>query len=140
MRMSKLWAVGKWCDAFSLKGALSQVLPLPVRVCTGFLLILCANVVVSAELLVIEQQGCAFCARFNSEISVAYPRTEEGKLAPLVRVDLQGPWPERYSGIEPGFVTPTFILIENDREVDRLVGYPGDEHFWFLLSEMLDKL
>jgi hypothetical protein len=24
--------------------------------------------------------------------------------------------------------------------VDRLIGYPGDEYFWFLLGQMLDKL
>ena len=34
----------------------------------------------------------------------------------------------------------TFILVDKGEEVDRLIGYPGDEHFWFLLGDMLEKL
>ncbi len=95
----------------------------------------------AAELLVVDQPNCPYCERFNAEIAQAYPNTDEGQRAPLVRVQLNAPWPDKYSFINPAAVTPTFILVDDDgEEVDRLVGYPGDEHFWFLLNEMLDKL
>ena len=94
----------------------------------------------AAELLMVEQPGCVFCERFNSEIAPAYPKTSEGQLAPLRRVDLNSPWPADLVSVTPATLTPTFILIHEGNEVDRLAGYPGDNHFWFLLGEMLKKL
>ncbi|MFT6302712.1 MAG: thioredoxin-related protein [Granulosicoccus sp.] len=94
----------------------------------------------SAELLMVEEPGCVYCARFNREIGPAYPKTEEGKLAPLRRLQIADPWPEELEGVRKASVTPTFILVDNGMEIDRLVGYPGDEHFWFLLSQMLGNL
>lgn len=94
----------------------------------------------SAELLMIEEPGCVYCARFNREIGPAYPKTDEGKLAPLRRLQIADPWPESLISVRKASVTPTFILIADGVEIDRLVGYPGDEHFWFLLGQMLDKL
>jgi len=100
----------------------------------------CAMLAHSAELLMIEEPGCVYCARFNREIGPAYPNTVEGKSAPLIRLQIADPWPDAFASVRKASVTPTFILVEDGKEVDRLVGYPGDEHFWFLLSKMLDKL
>lgn len=88
----------------------------------------------------IEQDGCVYCEKFNREIAIAYPKTKEGKRAPLRRVNLDEKWPNDLSKIETQQFTPTFILIENNKEYARLKGYPGDEYFWFLLNEMLAKL
>jgi len=96
--------------------------------------------VFAAELLIIEETHCPYCKRFNAEIAPAYPHTEEGKQAPLVRLQLGETLPEAYASIKPASFTPTFILVENGQEVDRILGYPGDEYFWFLLNEMLDKI
>lgn len=94
----------------------------------------------SVRLLMFEQDNCAYCEKFHAEIGPAYPNTTEGKLAPLHTLMLNEPLPEELKDIEPAFVSPTFVLVENNREVDRLIGYPGDEYFWFLLGEMLEKL
>ena len=88
----------------------------------------------------VEETGCVYCARFNAEISQAYPNTEEGKLAPLHRVNIDNGWPEHLSHIQPETLTPTFILIQDERELGRLHGYQGDEFFWFLLGELLKNL
>ncbi len=93
-----------------------------------------------AELLIVEQDHCPYCEKFNREIAQTYPKTVEGSRAPLVRLDIHKPWPNQYGSIHPASVTPTFILISDGAEIDRLVGYPGDEHFWFLIGQMLDKL
>ncbi len=94
----------------------------------------------AAELLIVESDDCPYCQRFHAEIGVAYPKTEEGKLAPLRILQLGDPMPDEYRNIKPATVTPTFILVDNNTEVDRLLGYPGDEYFWFLLGQMLEKL
>lgn len=88
----------------------------------------------------VEEAGCVYCAKFNAEIAPIYPNTAEGKLATLRRIDLADGWPADLSHIKPERLTPTFILIDNDREMGRLYGYQGDEFFWFLLGELLEKL
>lgn len=94
----------------------------------------------AAELLMVEEPGCVYCARFNREIAPAYPNTAEGKIAPLRRLQIADSWPADLHAVGHAKYTPTFILVENGQEIDRLAGYPGDEHFWFLLGQMLDKL
>lgn len=94
----------------------------------------------AAELVMFEQAGCAWCARFNTEIAPGYPHTEEGKRAPLRRVDIHEPLPDDLADILVERFTPTFVLVENGIEIDRLRGYPGDQFFWALLAEMIAKL
>lgn len=95
----------------------------------------------AAELLVLEQPGCAWCARFDSEIAPGYPHTAEGRRAPLRRIDVTESWPADLVAIAPERLTPTFVLLSDDgAEVARLRGYPGDNFFWPLLAEMLEKL
>ena len=102
--------------------------------------ILTSKAAVSAELLMLEQEGCAYCEKFDREIAAAYPKTAEGKIAPLRRIDINEKWPEDLADIKPTTLTPTFILIENNRESGRLYGYNGDEYFWFLLGELLENM
>jgi hypothetical protein len=47
--------------------------------------------------------------------------------------------PARNAAPKPIF-TPTFVLVEDGREIARLRGYPGDQFFWALVDEMLAKL
>lgn len=95
---------------------------------------------IALELIVIEQAGCHYCERFNAEIAPAYPKTSEGQRAPLRRVDLHADWPTDLSNIRKEAFTPTFVLVHENQELARLHGYPGDEHFWFLLNQMLDSV
>jgi hypothetical protein len=94
----------------------------------------------AAELIMLERPGCGWCLRWNREIAPAYPKTAEGRQAPLRRVDVTGPWPADLAGIAGDPYTPTFIVVENGAEIARLRGYPGEHFFWPLLSEMLGKL
>ena len=92
------------------------------------------------ELVMVEQAGCAWCARWNAEVAPIYPLTEEGKAAPLRRIDLFAPVPEDLTLDSPPRFTPTFILVEEDgREIGRIEGYPGEEFFWPLLGELLER-
>ena len=96
--------------------------------------------VVAAELIMIEQEHCPWCEAWNDEIGGIYHKTTEGKRAPLRRIDIHDEPPEDLKDMTWGNYTPTFVLWDNGKEVARLRGYPGDEFFWYLLGQMLDKL
>ena len=94
----------------------------------------------AAELVMLEQPGCVWCKRFNDEVAPQYGKTEEGRIAPLRRVDITKPWPEDLASIARERLTPTFVLVHEGEEIGRLRGYPGDEFFWGLLGGMLERL
>lgn len=92
---------------------------------------------VAAELFMVEEPGCMWCARWNSEISEIYPKSPEGKAAPLHRIDIRDPLPENITLNSGLHFTPTFILVEDGQELSRIEGYPGEDFFWGLLGKML---
>lgn len=92
----------------------------------------------AAELVMVEQPGCHWCERWDAEIAPTYPKTDEGALAPLRRVDLHD-LPEDIRFRSPPVFTPTFVLVQDGQELARLEGYAGDEFFWYLLSQILDE-
>lgn len=103
-------------------------------------LVLAASSLRAAELLMLEQPGCVWCAKFNEEIAPAYPNTAEGRRAPLRRIDITEEWPSDLAEIPRERFTPTFVLVEEGEEVGRIRGYPGDEFFWYLLADLIAKL
>lgn len=89
------------------------------------------------EMVMVEQDGCAYCQRWDAEIGPVYPKTPEGALAPLRRVDLRAPVPDDLSFSTRVVFTPTFILTRDGAEIARIEGYAGDEMFWWMLARML---
>ena len=94
----------------------------------------------AAELVMFEQAGCAWCEAFDREIATVYEKTEEGARAPLRRVDIAAALPSDLAFITIERLTPLFVLVENGREIGRIRGYPGEEHFWGLLGALLKSL
>ena len=92
----------------------------------------------AAELLMVREDTCPWCTVWDEEIGPIYPKTQEGKFAPLVHVDL-GESIDDTRILKSVIYTPTFILVENGVEIARLEGYPGEDFFWPLLEEMLSK-
>lgn len=107
---------------------------------TLVLLLTFAGSAKAAELIMYEQAGCVWCKRFNAEIAPAWPKTAQGKRAPLRRVDIHQPAPADLADIAIERFTPTFVLVEDGKEIARLRGYPGDEFFWHLIDDMLAQL
>jgi thioredoxin-related protein len=87
-----------------------------------------------------EGRGCSWCARWHAEIGPGYHKTEEGRRAPLRRLDIRQQENAGALLARSVTVTPTFVLIDDGREVGRLVGYPGGEFFYGLLDELLSRL
>jgi hypothetical protein len=115
---------------------------------TSVLLALAATVVLAtvpraaaaAELVMFESAGCEWCERWNEEVGVIYARTEEGKTLPLRRVDVDETLPDDLKAYDGVYFTPTFVVLDGEREVGRIVGYPGEDFFWGLLHEVLARL
>jgi thioredoxin-related protein len=88
-------------------------------------------------LVMIEEHGCVWCARWNAEIAPIYSKTSEGKAAPLRRLDINQTMPAELSFKGKLHFTPTFVLMVDGKEISRLEGYPGEDFFWGLLGQML---
>lgn len=94
----------------------------------------------AAELVMFQGAGCSWCERWNDEIGVSYANTDEGKQAPLRRVDLEMPRPADLAHIKSVTFSPTFIVMDEGRELGRIIGYPGQDFFWPMLQEILAAL
>ena len=91
----------------------------------------------AAELLMVEQPGCHWCQMWNKEVGVAYPAAEESRRARLRRVQISA-LPEDVAFASPPVFTPTFVLVDEGRELGRIEGYPGAHFFWPMLTQLLD--
>ena len=91
-----------------------------------------------AELVMVEQHGCHYCEKWDDEIAHIYPKTTDGQRVPLRRVNLRD-LPDNLEFTSPPVFTPTFILVEDGKELGRIEGYGGDEFFWFLLTKLLNS-
>lgn len=92
----------------------------------------------AAELVMVEENGCIWCERWNAEIGPIYPKTSEGRFAPLRRVDLRA-MPDDLEVARRINFTPTFLVVEDGREVARLEGYPGEDFFWPMITRLLKE-
>jgi len=90
-------------------------------------------------LYMIEQHGCIYCERWDAEVGDAYHKTTEGALAPLVRLQLRDPLPEGVTFARKAAFTPTFVLVRDGQELERIEGYPGEDFFYGMLGVMLEN-
>ncbi|MEM6676648.1 MAG: thioredoxin family protein [Pseudomonadota bacterium] len=91
-------------------------------------------------LLMLDQPGCEWCEQWEAEIGGAYHLTEEGARAPLQRADIHDPLPEGVTLERRVHFTPTFVLLQDGREVGRLDGYAGEDFFYPMLNRLLDEV
>ena len=94
----------------------------------------------AAELVMFERAGCPWCQRWDREVGARYVKTEEAKALPLRRVDIDAPEPRRRRPRRPVRYTPTFVVVDDGREVGRITGYINDDSFWGLLGALAAKL
>jgi thioredoxin-related protein len=95
----------------------------------------------ASELLMFERDGCVWCARWNREIAPVYDKTDEAKLLPLRRIDMDRDKSPGVALASPVRFTPTFLIVDNNgREIGRITGYMNDESFWSLLGKYAARL
>lgn len=113
-------------------------MPLLKRLAVVALMAVPGSALADPILLMAEAPGCYWCARWDTEIAPIYPKTAEGRTAPLERFNLHRDTPD-VAFSQRVLYTPTFILVENGAEVGRIEGYPGADFFWGLLSDLFEK-
>ncbi|MFL9502586.1 thioredoxin fold domain-containing protein [Rhodopseudomonas palustris] len=94
----------------------------------------------AAELVMFERDGCVWCARWDRDVGPIYPKTDEAKLLPLRRINIDH---DKNAGLglaSPVRFTPTFVVIDQGREVGRITGYINDDAFWGLLGALATKI
>lgn len=90
-------------------------------------------------MLMVEQPGCHYCARFDAEIAPKWPLTDQGKAAPLQRMRLGGDAPAGVTLASPPPLTPTFVVLVDGAEHGRLTGYPGEDFFWPMIATLIER-
>ena len=91
------------------------------------------------RLIMVEEAGCIWCMRWNDEIGPIYPKTPEGRTAPLQRLNIRATPSEGLTFARRLHFTPTFVLMVDGAEAARLEGYPGEDFFWGLLAQMINE-
>ncbi|CUH66445.1 hypothetical protein TG4357_02428 [Thalassovita gelatinovora] len=91
----------------------------------------------AVELVMVERQGCHYCIEWKADLGPIYPNTAAGQYAPLRVIDIAEDVPADLNFARKVVFTPTFILVEEGREIGRIEGYPGEDFFWGLLEMML---
>jgi len=104
------------------------------------LMVLSAAGVSAAELVMYRTAGCPWCAKWDAEIAPIYPSTEAGRRAPLRKVDHDREKVPEIALVRPVRYSPTFVLVEDGREIGRIEGYPGEDFFWGLLENLVLEL
>lgn len=89
------------------------------------------------RLMMVERAGCYYCAQWDAEIGPGFDKSPLGRAAPLMRMNIDGPWPDGIVLDSAPVLTPTFILLERGVELGRVEGYVGAKYFYPVLAEMM---
>ncbi len=92
------------------------------------------------ELLMFDDVGCPWCAKWRAEVGPGYANSPEGRRAPLRTIGLRNGVPAGVALASSVRATPTFVLVQDGREVGRITGYPGPDFFWSMLGDLMAKL
>jgi thioredoxin-related protein len=94
----------------------------------------------ASELVMFERDGCVWCQRWDRTVAPIYDKTDEAKLLPLRRIDVDRQSDGGIVLAAPVRFTPTFVVVDQGREVGRIIGYANDESFWGLLAQLAAKI
>ena len=90
----------------------------------------------ASELLMFERDGCVW----DREIGPVYDKTAEAKLLPLRRINTESQAARDIVLASPVHYTPTFVVVDNGREIGRITGYVNDDAFWGLLAALATRI
>jgi hypothetical protein len=94
----------------------------------------------AAELLMFRRAGCPWCLAWDEAVGPIYPKSDLGRRLPLRPVDLDRDPPPAVILVRPVRFTPTFVVVDEGREIGRIEGYPGEDFFWSLLDKLARSL
>ena len=98
----------------------------------------------SPMLIYVYSPECGACRQFDGEVGAIYPKTNESLALPMERVLIDDWQAKRHQLVECASAavigTPTFLLIQNCRELDRITGYSDAELFWLGHRRMMNRI
>ena len=95
--------------------------------------------IMAAELVLFEYDGCLWCEAWKRDVGGYYAQTAEGQIAPLRIVDMLDRRPPSLRRVRPIRTAPTFVVVENGREVGRITGYTDAKAFWTDFAKILRR-
>lgn len=94
----------------------------------------------AAELIYFGSSACSVCETWDQEVGEIYPKTEESHILPLRHQDIHDDRPADLAFIRGIVYTPTFVAVEDGKEMGRIIGYMGDFFFWEQVGSLITKL
>lgn len=94
----------------------------------------------AAELVYFHSESCTVCEQWNEEIGAVYGKTSEAKRLTLRRISVHDDLPADLSFVKGVVYTPTFVIVDQGREVGRMVGYITDYFFWEQVGLQIKRL
>jgi thioredoxin-related protein len=92
------------------------------------------------ELVIIEVEGCTYCAVLRRDVMPAYATAPEARDLPVRFLDLNTPEAAKLHLIDgPLTVVPTLLLVKENREVARASGYMGPDGFFYAIRWMMKQ-
>ncbi len=117
-----------------------------MRILLVAFMLMFATPTLAAELLMVHNPACIFCQAFMRDTQPGYSESKQAKEYPLRVIDISifknREWIRqqiRDDNIKRILGTPTFIIWDNNREMGRIVGYPGKELFYQRLDALIVK-
>ena len=90
------------------------------------------------RLIYVFSEQCLFCKAWERDVGSIYENTEYAKKAPLLKIKISL-FSTHFSDVMPKVLeTPTFILMKENNEVGRIVGYQNRDMFFWSLSGYID--
>ncbi|MBF0246523.1 MAG: thioredoxin family protein [Alphaproteobacteria bacterium] len=94
----------------------------------------------AAELVFFHASYCGVCERWEEEVAPIYPKTPESRTLPLRRHNVNDSRPSDLAFVRSIVYTPTFVAVENGKEIGRIVGYINDDFFWSQMQGLVEKV
>lgn len=91
------------------------------------------------RLMMVESPACHHCRAWHAQIGPGYGASRAGRAAPIIHVDVDGPYPDGLALDRRPWITPTFVLLSDGFERGRVEGYVGARHFYPVLEAMMQK-
>ena len=89
------------------------------------------------RLVYVFSDYCVFCKAWERDVGRLYGDTEYAKKAPLYKIDISL-FSEHFTDVRKNVsVTPTFILMSENDEIGRIVGYQNSDMFFWALSKYI---
>ena len=94
----------------------------------------------AAELIMFDSPICEICKRFEEEVGKTYGNEKEigVKIFPIRRIDINEGKVD-FKLKKAVWMTPTFVFVDQGKEITRFVGYPGREFFFQLLNAAAEE-